>query len=101
MCWGVPAVLVGIEEDRGIAKVDFGDGIVREVLIGITSDTLRKGDIVIVHAGVIISTIDEKGLTEMYSMLSSLLTEIGEGEDETIKSHYDYIIGISKRLKSG
>lgn len=101
MCWGVPGVLIDIELDKGIAKVDFGDGVPREVLIGITGERLEKGSLVIVHAGVIISTIDEKGLVETYDLLSDLMREAGEQEDEKMKSYYDYLLQLSRQLKGG
>lgn len=99
MCWGVPAILLEIDRERGLAKVDFGDGIARETLVGVTSDELKRGDIVIVHAGVIISTIDERGLTEMYTLLSSLVSEIGGEGEEDVKRHFEHLIRLSEELR--
>ncbi|MEM3980764.1 MAG: HypC/HybG/HupF family hydrogenase formation chaperone [Ignisphaera sp.] len=48
MCWGTPAVVLDVDEGKLIAKVDFGDGIVREAMVGISSDRISKGDIVVV-----------------------------------------------------
>jgi hydrogenase expression/formation protein HypC len=101
MCWGVPGVLIDMEPEKGIARVDFGDGVPREVLIGITGERLERGSLVIVHAGVIISTIDEKGLVETYSLLSDLVRDAGEQEDEGMRSYYDYLLRLSRQLRGG
>jgi len=99
LCWGVPAVLLDVDAEKGIAKVDFGDGLAKEVLVGISSEELRKGDLVIVHAGVIISTIDEEGLIETYTLLSELLESSGESVDEHVRAHYEYLLKLSRELK--
>lgn len=76
MCWGVPAVVKKIFEDKIRALVDFGDGVDREVVIGIVDEEIREGDVVIVHAGVIISKIDERDLEEHMSYIRELLNTL-------------------------
>jgi hydrogenase expression/formation protein HypC len=49
-------------DDNLRALVDYGDGIDREVIIGVSDEDIKVGGLVIVHAGVIISKIDEKDL---------------------------------------
>ncbi|MGC9010375.1 MAG: HypC/HybG/HupF family hydrogenase formation chaperone [Sulfolobales archaeon] len=78
MCWGVPAVIKRISEDKVYALVDFGDGVDREVVIGISDEELREGDLVLVHADVIISKIDERDLEEHRRYIDLLLNEISE-----------------------
>lgn len=76
MCWGVPAVVKKIFDDGIRALVDFGDGIEREVVIGLSDEEIRVGDTVLVHAGVIISRIDEKDLEEHKRYMELLLSEV-------------------------
>ncbi len=78
MCWGVPAVVKKILEDKITALVDFGDGIDREVVIGISDEEIREGDIVLVHAGVIISKIDKEDLEKHREYIDLLLKDITE-----------------------
>lgn len=101
MCWGVPGVLISVDSERGTAKVDFGDGLPREVLVGIKEERLERGAIVMVHAGVIISVIDEKGLMDTYELLSELLRQFGEAEDDKMKEYYGYLVELSRSLRGG
>lgn len=97
MCWGTPAVVLEVSEDSMIAKIDFGDGIVREAIIGITSSRLSKGDIVIVHAGVVISKLDHKGIVEHMNYLKEALGEEADGLLEA----YREILSLAQVLKGG
>ncbi|MEL9929559.1 MAG: HypC/HybG/HupF family hydrogenase formation chaperone [Sulfolobales archaeon] len=78
MCWGVPAIVRRVLEDRIRALVDFGDGIDHEVVIGISDEEIREGDTVIVHAGVIISKISEEDLREHMEYVEALLKDQNE-----------------------
>lgn len=66
MCWAVPAKVIEIHDI--IAKVDFGGGNIKEVLIGIDEAELRPGDYVLVHAGLIISKIKPEQIIEQLRM---------------------------------
>lgn len=95
MCWGTPAIVVEIDESSMMAKVDYGDGILRDVLIGISSEKLSKGDIVIVHAGVIISKLSPEGVLEHINFIKELL-----GEDTLgIVDSFQALISLAKTLR--
>jgi hydrogenase expression/formation protein HypC len=97
MCWGTPAVVVDIDENGMIAKVDFGDGIVHEVFIGIANERISKGDIVIVHAGVIISKFTYEGFVEHIEFLKEVL-----GEDlQQYINMYNALLSLAKLVKGG
>ncbi|MCC6030505.1 MAG: HypC/HybG/HupF family hydrogenase formation chaperone [Desulfurococcales archaeon] len=81
MCWGVPAVVKKIFDDNLRALVDYGDGIDREVIIGVSDEDIKVGDVVIVHAGVIISKIDEKDLDLYEEYIEKILRDERENPD--------------------
>lgn len=95
MCWGTPAVVVDVDERSMLAKVDFGDGIPRDVLIGISSERLSKGDIVIVHAGVIISKLSPEGILEYIDLIKELLGEDSPGIADSFQS----LLSLARSLK--
>jgi len=72
MCWGTPARVLRVDRENSIAVVDFGDGIPREAIIGMSPEELNEGDLVVVHAGVIISKIDVSEIEETVKMLESV-----------------------------
>ncbi|MCD6591577.1 MAG: HypC/HybG/HupF family hydrogenase formation chaperone, partial [Thaumarchaeota archaeon] len=55
MCYAIPAKVIEIRGDMGI--VDFGNGVRREVLLGLVD--VKVGDYVLVHAGYAIKVLDE------------------------------------------
>ncbi|MEM4787510.1 MAG: HypC/HybG/HupF family hydrogenase formation chaperone, partial [Ignisphaera sp.] len=75
MCLGVPAVVVDIDENSNIVKIDYGDGIVREALLGISEERVARGDIVMVHAGIVISRLSVEGLYEQIEFVRNLLSD--------------------------
>ncbi|RLF06898.1 MAG: hydrogenase expression/formation protein HypC [Thermoprotei archaeon] len=81
MCWGVPARVVEI---KGLeATVDFGGGVRRRVLIGASG--VKEGDLVVVHAGVIIGKIEVEealAMLEVYAELSAELTSGRSSQEE-------------------
>jgi hydrogenase expression/formation protein HypC len=81
MCWGVPAVVKKIFDDNLRALVDYGDGIDREVIIGVSDEDIKVGDVVFVHAGVIISKIDEKDLDLYEEYIEKILRDERENPD--------------------
>jgi hydrogenase expression/formation protein HypC len=55
MCLAIPAKVISMEGDK--AKVDFGEGVLREVNVALVN--ARVGDYVLVHAGYAIQVVDE------------------------------------------
>jgi hydrogenase expression/formation protein HypC len=70
-----------IFDDNLRALVDYGDGIDREVIIGVSDEDIKVGDVVIVHAGVIISKIDEKDLDLYEEYIEKILRDERENPD--------------------
>lgn len=95
MCWGTPAVVLDIDEESLIAKVDFGDGVVREAMVGISSDRISRGDIVIVHAGVIISKLTPDGILEHIEFIKEVL---GENSREVVNT-YQSLLSLARLLR--
>ncbi|MEM0004106.1 MAG: HypC/HybG/HupF family hydrogenase formation chaperone [Desulfurococcaceae archaeon] len=97
MCLGTPAVILEVDYDKMTAKVDYGDGVPRSVLIGISSDRVNKGDIVIVHAGVIVSKMSEEDVLEQVKFFEEVL-----GQDApSFTSIYELLLEKSKLLRQG
>lgn len=69
MCLAIPGKVITVEKDR--AKVDFGEGVLREV--NITLVNARVGDYVLVHAGYAIEVLDEKDALETLSLWREIL----------------------------
>jgi len=72
MCLAIPAKVVSLKEDR--ARVDFGEGVLREVNVTLVS--VKIGDYVLVHAGFAIQVLDEKEASETLQLWNELL-EVG------------------------
>ncbi|ALL00451.1 [NiFe] hydrogenase metallocenter assembly protein HypC [Pyrodictium delaneyi] len=90
MCLGIPAEVKDVKGN--IAVVDFGDGVLREVDAGAIED-LKPGDLVIVHAGVIIEKINEERAKEMIQVFDELISELEKRAEEIEK-----LLGIEKLL---
>ena len=75
MCLAIPAKVVSVKEDK--AKVDFGEGVLREVNVVLVK--ARVGDYVLVHAGYAIQVLDEKEAEETIRLWNEIL----EAEAET------------------
>jgi len=69
MCLAIPAKIKSIEEDK--AKVDFGEGVLREV--NITLVNAKVGDYVLVHAGYAIQVLDEEEAQETLRLWKEIL----------------------------
>jgi hydrogenase expression/formation protein HypC len=98
MCWGIPAKVLAINELT--AKVDFGDGSIKEVLIAI-GDELHIGDFVLVHAGAIISKISLEDLLTSFEYLKEMAIEAAKEngiDPEEVKREFD--IKIKRLIKS-
>jgi hydrogenase expression/formation protein HypC len=75
MCLAIPGKVVDVEKDK--AKVDFGEGVLREV--NVTLVNAKVGEYVLVHAGYAIQVLDEKEALETLSLWNQIL----EAELET------------------
>jgi hydrogenase expression/formation protein HypC len=75
MCLAIPGKVVNVEKDK--AKVDFGEGVLREV--NVTLVNAKVGEYVLVHAGYAIQVLDEKEALETLSLWNQIL----EAELET------------------
>ena len=60
MCLAIPAKV--LEVNGNIAKVDFGQGVAREVNVMLVD--AKIGEYVLVHAGYAIEKLDEKAAQE-------------------------------------
>lgn len=78
------------------AVVDYGDGVPRKALVGIGRERVEKGDIVVVHAGVVISKLDERGMMEQIELFREILGD----EDEVVKL-YENVLELSRLLRGG
>lgn len=71
MCLAIPGRVV---EKRGeLARVDFGDGTLREVDISLVE--VEVGQYVIVHAGFAIQVLDEEEARESLRLWQELLSQ--------------------------
>jgi hydrogenase expression/formation protein HypC len=69
MCLAIPAKVESIEENR--AKVDFGEGVLREVNISLVD--AKVGDYVLVHAGYAIQVLDKEEAQETLRLWNEIL----------------------------
>lgn len=57
MCLAVPMRVISIDGNNIVAEID---GVKREASLMIIDDEIQLGDFVVVHAGFVISKLDEK-----------------------------------------
>lgn len=69
MCLAIPAKVISVEGEK--AKVDFGEGVLREV--NITLVNAKIGDYVLVHAGYAIQVLEEKEALETIRLWNEIL----------------------------
>jgi len=69
MCLAIPAKVLEVQGD--VAKVDFGQGIVRDVNVMLVE--ARAGEYVLVHAGYAIQVIDRKAAEETLQLWEEIL----------------------------
>ena len=69
MCLAIPGKVISVEKDK--AKVDFGEGVLREV--NVTLVNAKVGEYVLVHAGYAIQVLDEKEALETLSLWNQIL----------------------------
>ena len=60
MCLAIPAKVLEINGD--VAKVDFGQGVAREVNVMLVK--AKEGDYILVHAGYAIQTLNQEAAKE-------------------------------------
>jgi len=97
VCLAAPAVVLEVDYSEMVAVVDYGDGSPRRALIGISQDRVKKGDLVMVHAGVIVTKISEEDLLEQIEFFREALGE----EAEHFVDAYKRLLEASKRLSGG
>jgi len=76
MCLAIPARVVEVE--GSVAKVDFGEGVLREVNVSLVE--AKAGDYVLVHAGYAIQVLSEEEAKETLRLWSEIL-EFQESEN--------------------
>jgi hydrogenase expression/formation protein HypC len=69
MCLAIPGKVISVEQDK--AKVDFGEGVLREVNVALVN--AHVGDYVLVHAGYAIQVLDEKEALETLNLWNEIL----------------------------
>jgi len=69
MCLAIPAKVIEVEGD--VAKVDFGEGVLREVNVMLVD--AKVGEYVLVHAGYAIQVIDRKAAEETLQLWNEIL----------------------------
>ena len=69
MCLAIPAKVLELQGE--IAKVDFGEGIVRDVNVMLVE--ARVGEYVLVHAGYAIQVIDREAAEETLRLWEEIL----------------------------
>jgi len=77
MCLAIPAKVIKV--NGNLAKVDFGEGILREVNVSLV-DT-KVGDYVLVHAGYAIQVLSEEEAMETLKLWNEIL-EFTEAENK-------------------
>ena len=76
MCLAIPAKVVSFNADR--ARVDFGEGVLREVNVSLVS--VKVGDYVLVHAGYAIQVLDEREALETIRLWNEILQAEAEAQ---------------------
>lgn len=71
MCLAIPAKILEVKGD--VAKVDFGEGVAREVNVMLVD--AKVGEYVLVHAGYAIEKLDRKAAEESLNMWREILKQ--------------------------
>jgi len=71
MCLAIPAKILEINGD--IAKVDFGEGILRDVNVMLVD--AKVGEYILIHAGYAIQLIDQKAAEETLLLWNEILSQ--------------------------
>ena len=81
MCLAIPAKIIEVQGD--VAKVDFGEGVLREVNVMLVD--AKIGEYVLVHAGYAIQVIDRKAAEETLQLWNEIL-EYEETSTDVVQS---------------
>jgi len=81
MCLAIPAKIIEVQGD--VAKVDFGEGVLREVNVMLVD--AKIGEYVLVHAGYAIQVIDRKAAEETLQLWNEIL-EYEETSTDVLQS---------------
>lgn len=73
MCLAIPAKVMDVDGEK--ARVDFGEGVLRETNISLVSACV--GDYVLVHAGYAIQVLSEKDALETLRLWNEILEAEG------------------------
>jgi len=71
VCLAIPAKVLEVQGD--VAKVDFGQGVAREVNVMLVD--ARVGEYVLVHAGYAIQVVDQEAAEESLRLWRELLSQ--------------------------
>jgi hydrogenase expression/formation protein HypC len=71
MCLAIPAKVLEVNGD--VAKVDFGQGVARDVNVMLVN--AKVGDYVLVHAGYAIQIVNQKEAKESLKMWREVLKQ--------------------------
>ncbi len=74
MCLAIPMRVIHIDGDTIVAEID---GVKREASLMIIGDEIRVGDYVVVHAGFVISRMDEDEAHITLEMMKEMKVESG------------------------
>lgn len=74
MCLAIPARIVQLDGDHAIADAMGNRWSIRTTL----TPEVRLGDLVLVHAGYAISTVEEEEAKETWELLKQIQTPAGE-----------------------
>jgi len=80
MCLAVPARIVQLEDDRALVDALGNRWRIRTTL----TPEVKKGDIVLIHAGFAIAKVDEEDAKETWQLIAEL-DEFHEEQDRTLK----------------
>jgi hydrogenase expression/formation protein HypC len=80
MCLAIPAKVIEIEEE--VARVDFGEKVLREVNVSLVE--AKVGDYVLVHAGYAIQVLSEEEALETLRLWNEIL-QVSEDESHDPK----------------
>jgi len=76
MCLAIPAKIIHIKGN--IAKVNFGEGVLREV--NTTLVDAKVGEYVLIHAGYAIQVLDQKAAEETLQMWNEIIQYEPKGQ---------------------
>ena len=82
MCLAIPAKVIEVNGD--VAKVDFGEGVLREVNVSLVE--AKVGDYVLVHAGYAIQVLSQGEAMETLRLWKEILEFQEEIERKSVEA---------------